>query len=131
MNSLVLFVSPRKEDADRLSQLLSPLPVVFDHVPDLQQARTKLRQGRYKVILTEAALPDGSWPDVLSLTRDVASRVEVIVTDAHADTRLWEEALQLGAFDLLVQPFDRMEVRRILSGACSLKLLERAACTAL
>ena len=126
MRSTVLFVSPYGDDAQRLSQMLSPLPLVFDHVPDLQHARAKLRQSRYAVILTEAGLPDGSWLDVLSLARGMAPGAEVIVTDPHADARFWAEALNLGAYDLLAQPFYESEVRRILYNACS-RMPEHAA----
>jgi 5,10-methylenetetrahydrofolate reductase len=45
--------------------------------------------------------------------------VEVIVTDPQADARFWAEALNLGAYDLLTQPFYEPEVRRILYNACS------------
>jgi len=119
MTSTLLFVSPYREDAQRLSQMLSPLPLVFDHVPDLKHARVKLRHSRYGVILTEAGLPDGSWLDILSLARGMAPGVEVIVTDPYADARFWAEALNLGAYDLLAQPFYESEVRRILYNACS------------
>jgi DNA-binding NtrC family response regulator len=119
MTPAVLFVSPSKDDANRLSEMLSPLPLVFDHVPDFQQARAKLGERGYPVILTEAGLPDGSWRDVLSLARDIAPASEVIVTDRHADARFWAEVLNLGAYDLLAQPFQESEVQRILSNACS------------
>jgi DNA-binding NtrC family response regulator len=118
MRPAVLFVSPHEDDAHRLSQMLSPLPLVFDHVPDLQHARAMLGQCRYPVILTAAGLPDGSWLDVLSLADALAPGAEVIVTDRHADSRFWAEALNLGAYDLLAQPFYETEVRRILSNAC-------------
>jgi len=127
MRSTLLFVSPYWDDAQRLSQMLSQLPLVFDHVPDLQQARAKLRQGCYGVILTEAGLPDGSWLDILSLARGMAPGAEVIVTDAHADARFWAEALNLGAYDLLAQPFYESEVRRILYNACSRIVPQHAA----
>ena len=119
MTSTLLFVSPYREDAHRLSQMLSPLPLVFDHVPDLKHARVKLRHSRYGVILTEAGLPDGSWLDILSLARSLAPGPEVIVTDPYADACFWAEALNLGAYDLLAQPFYESEVRRILYNACS------------
>lgn len=119
MRPAVLFVSPHSDDANRLSRMLRLLPLTFDHVADLQQARAKLGQRRYPVILTEAGLPDGSWLDVLSLAREVTPGAEVIVTDRHADNRFWAEALNLGAYDLLAQPFHELEVRRILSNACS------------
>ncbi|MDE3168319.1 MAG: response regulator [Acidobacteriota bacterium] len=89
------------------------------YVETLQQARAKLRQEGYDVILTEAALPDGRWLDVLHLARENPHEVEVIVTDPQADARFWAEALNLGAYDLLAQPFYEPEVRRILYNACS------------
>ena len=127
MGSAVLFVSPSGDDAGRLSSILSPLPLIFHHVPDLQKAHAQLAQHRYEVILTEASLPDGSWLDVLELARDLAPAAEVIVTDPYADARFWAEALNLGAYDLLAQPFYESEWRRILSNACSHIAPERAA----
>ena len=117
MSSGVLFVSPHLEDADRLSQILGPLPVEFEHVADLEHARHKLQLERYPVILTDAALSDGGWPDVLELAHQVKPSPEVIVTTRFADARLWIDALSRGVFDLLAQPFYPTEVRRILSNA--------------
>ena len=99
--------------------MLEFLPVALEHVENYQQARTALRQSDYDVLLTEAALPDANWLDVLQLARDSSSDLEVIVTDPHADARFWAEALNLGAYDLLSQPFYAPEVRRILYNACS------------
>jgi DNA-binding NtrC family response regulator len=118
MRAGVLFVSPHSEDADRLSQILGPLPVELDHVADLEHARRKLRQEPYPVILTDADLPDGAWSDILDLAQSVSPSSRVIVTTRFADARLWIDALGRGVFDLLVQPFYPSEVRRILANAC-------------
>jgi DNA-binding NtrC family response regulator len=119
MQSRILFVSGRHEDARHLSEMLHALPLKLEHVPSLQHARTRLRRQEYDVVLTEAALPDGKWLDVLHLVRECPRETEVIVTDPQADARFWAEALNLGAYDLLAQPFYEPEVRRILFNACS------------
>jgi DNA-binding NtrC family response regulator len=119
MRSRILFISGRLEDARRLSRMLHALPLAVEHAGSLQQARNQVRQQEYGVILTEAELPDGTWLDVLDLVREVPPAAEVIVTDPRADARFWAEALNLGAYDLLAQPFYEPEVRRILSNACS------------
>jgi DNA-binding NtrC family response regulator len=121
MRSRVLFISGRPEDAGRLSQMLLRLPIVLDHVESLAHARTQLQESDYTVVLTEAALPDGNWLDVLHLARQSPTELEIIVTDPHADARFWAEALNLGAYDLVSQPFYEPEVRRILYNACSRK----------
>jgi DNA-binding response OmpR family regulator len=108
--------------------MLRELPMAIDHAGNLRQARTKLRQRQFTAVLTEASLPDGSWLDVLHLTRATASEPpEVIVTDRQADARFWAEALNLGAYDLLPQPFYEPEVRRILHNVCTRDGLTRAA----
>ena len=119
MRSRILFISGRQEDARHLTKMLHALPMSLEHVPSLRHARTRLRRQDYDVILTEAALPDGKWLDVLHLVRQSPRETEVIVTDPQADASFWAEALNLGAYDLLAQPFYEPEVRRILFNACS------------
>jgi two-component system response regulator PilR (NtrC family) len=119
MRSRILFISGRPEDARRLSRMLHDLPLDIEQAASLQQARTKLQHEEYDVILTEAKLPDGGWLNVLHLAREAPHAVQVIVTDPQADARLWSQVLNLGAYDLLAQPFYEPEVRRILYYACS------------
>ena len=115
----VLFVSPRREDATVLSHMLRSVSTSLHHVNDLQHARAIMQGEPYQVVLTEANLPDGNWRDVLELAQKTQPASEVIVTDASADARFWAEALNLGAYDLIAQPFATAEVQRILSNACS------------
>jgi two-component system, NtrC family, response regulator PilR len=119
MKSRILFVSGHLEEARQISQMLQRLPLAVDFAETLQQARAQLRKEEYDVLLTEAALPDGSWLDALHLARECPHDLQVIVTDPHADAHLWAEALNLGAYDLIAQPFYEPEVRRILFNACS------------
>lgn len=119
MNRGVLFVSPHIEDAAALSEMLDPVHVPLIHAANLEQARSRLEHDRFGVVLTEAALPDGSWQDVLDLARQTQPRAEVIVTHPFADSRFWAEALSMGAYDLLAQPFYASEVQRIVTNVCS------------
>jgi DNA-binding NtrC family response regulator len=119
MRSRILYLSGRHDDARRLSLMLDGLPLDIDHTSDLQQAREMLRQMEYHIILSEASLSDGTWVDLLHLAGDCARNLKVIVTDPHADARFWAEALNLGAYDVLAQPFYAPEVRRILYNACA------------
>lgn len=119
MRSNILFISERSDDAQRLTQMLRPLPLQIHYAESLRQARTRLREDEFDLILTEARLPDGNWLDVLHAARDCPREVQVVVTDAVADARFWAEALNLGAYDLLTQPFYEPEVKRILWNACS------------
>ena len=119
MKSRLLCICGHRDDATKLSQMLQALPVALEHARTLAQARTKLRSSDYDVVLTQSSFPGGNWLDVLHLVREVPREVRVIVTDPHADERLWAEALNLGAFDVVTQPFEEFEVRRIVQNACT------------
>jgi DNA-binding NtrC family response regulator len=131
MKSLILHISGSRENARELSQMVDGLPLDLHHVETLRDARTRLPKHDYQVVLTAASLPDGNWLDVMHLVRGDPRDLAVIVTDAQADARFWAEALNLGAYDLLAQPFYPPEVRRILSNACSRLVVERYPAAAL
>ncbi len=118
MRSRILYVSGRQSDVRLLSEMLHELPLTLDSAKSVQGLRAKLLQNDYQAILTDAVLEDGTWLDVLHIVRDCPDDVQVIVTSALADASLWAETLNLGVYDVLAQPFDKSEVRRILSYAC-------------
>jgi len=119
MEPLVLFISPNSADAKILSEMLAPTALRLDYAVRIEEARNKLANGPYRVVVTEAKLPDGVWTDVIELTYEIGVFPAVIVTSSAADDLFWAEVLNLGAYDLLAQPFDEKEVRRILTNACS------------
>ena len=117
MDSSVLFVSPYGQDASSLAEMLDEVSISVVHVSSLKDAVGKLRAGNFGVVLTEANLDDGNWLDLLELTR--RSGTELVLTDAWADARSWATAINLGAYDMLAQPFHGTEVRRVLASASS------------
>ena len=115
MDSGLLFVSPYPQDARSLAQMLHDASLNVVHVRNLKDAASKLETGDFQVVVTEANFEDGTWLDLLQLTRSLGT--ELVVTDPWADGRFWAEAINLGAYDLLAQPFDETEVRRLIGMA--------------
>ena len=71
------------------------------------------------VVLTDATMVDGKcWRDILGKAGERSCFPPVIVSSRLADERLWAEVLNLGGYDLLVQPFDAREVHHVVSMAC-------------
>jgi DNA-binding NtrC family response regulator len=120
VNSAVLFVSPSAHDARSLKSMLAEASMELIHSVGLRSAGEHLQSGQFPVVLTEAKLEDGTWLDMLHLARPV--NAEVVVTDPWADARFWAEAINMGAFDLLVQPFQRVEVQRVLASAAAVRV---------
>jgi DNA-binding response OmpR family regulator len=63
-------------------------------------------------------MPEG-WKELLEWFAGVPRPPLLIVTSRLADERLWAEALNLGAYDVLCTPFDRNELTRAVTLACS------------
>jgi DNA-binding NtrC family response regulator len=119
MEFAVLFISPDNAEAESLAEMLRPAGLGLDRAVRLNEARRMLAERSYRAILTEAELPDGLWTDVIDMTYDLGVFPAIIVTRSTADDVFWAEVLNLGAYDLLAQPFDPKEVCRILANACS------------
>ena len=89
------------------------------HVPcyELASAAALLRQYDISVILCAEHLGHGGWTDVINHTGALPNPPALIVMSRAADTRLWAEALNLGAWDVLAKPLDRRElIRSVKSG---------------
>jgi DNA-binding NtrC family response regulator len=62
------------------------------------------------VVISEENLPDGTWRDLLAHGASLPNPRKLIVASHFADDRLWAEALNLGAYDVLALPFRAAEV---------------------
>jgi DNA-binding NtrC family response regulator len=128
MKNSVLFISPSGEDAKTLSGMLGSVSISLRRAGDLGEALRKLETECFGVVLTEALLPDGNWTDVLQYLKRSGKGTVVVVTNRFADGQFWSDILDLGAYDLLPQPFCSGEVQRILANALDLPApLRRAA----
>jgi DNA-binding NtrC family response regulator len=105
------------EDANVLLTMLGGISVPLQHVENLARARQRLDHEHYGVILTEARFSDGNWEDVVQLVERQNLSSAVVVTDRLADARFWADALDLGAYDVLAQPFCCAEVQRVVTNA--------------
>lgn len=113
----VLSVSSMEQDHWFLQDIVSHSKwrlFTADRVP---AALALLRQHEISVLLCERDLTPGTWMDMLDQIGSLSCAPALIVTSRLADERLWAEAMNLGAWDVLAKPFDRTEViRTIKSG---------------
>ena len=121
----VLCVDPMEQDRTHLEEIFNSCPwkVCPDALWKLHAAHTvesawrMLRASSFPVILCECEIGPGAWQGLLALLERLPQRPFLIVTSRVADERLWAEALNLGAYNVLAKPFDRAEVTRVLSMA--------------
>jgi DNA-binding NtrC family response regulator len=113
----VLSVSPDEADHTALLQILDSLPFVLTTAGTCREAVTLLEREQFGVILCECKLPDGDWSEILNQVSGGGEDPLLIVTSRLADVSLWAEVLNLGGYDLLAKPFNRQEVRHVLTSA--------------
>jgi DNA-binding response OmpR family regulator len=115
-NATILSVS--KDDADSATlHRIFPDPCWITRTT-LPSAFSLLREIPVSIVLCDCDLMPGTWREMLEHVSAFPDPPLIIVTSRLADERLWAEALNLGAYDVLVKPFDRTEVVRILTLAC-------------
>ena len=115
--TVLLVASP--EDSQRLHADLKScghLRVLTAH--NCRNARQALeKHGEIAVILTAASPGDGNWCDLLRFVVNRGINVHVVVYTPRCSERLRSEVIWRGAYDVLVQPFETAELRRIVEGA--------------
>jgi DNA-binding NtrC family response regulator len=113
----VLSVSPLENDHATLQAILGHSGWKLFTTDCHGEALPMMRQHDIAVVVCEHDLVSGKWTDLLDRLNDLPHPPSLIVTSRLADENLWAEALNLGAWDVLAKPFDRMEVLRTVKTA--------------
>ena len=80
-------------------------------------ALMSLKRGGYPVVICSDELLHGTWRELVEQTQLMPDAPAVIVTSHLADDRIWAEAINLGAYDVLVKPFSAREVVPVVNTA--------------
>ena len=86
-------------------------------VENAGSAWAMIRKARIPLVVCGCDTQPGMWKEMLGKFAQLANPPLLIVTSRLADDRLWVEALNLGAYDVLAKPYDRNEVVRTFSCA--------------
>ena len=111
----VLLISPHETDHSFLRRLFNRSRWLVRCVRSGREAWNCLRRGAASVVVCEKELPDCTWKEVLEEITELEHPPPLIVTSRLADESLWAEVLNLGGYDVLMKPFDPVEVVRVLS----------------
>jgi DNA-binding NtrC family response regulator len=122
-NASVLSVSPNDEDCVFLERIFhesdwtlhTNSTWTLTASTTLASSFSVLRERPTPIVLCECDMFPGTWREMLEHISLFPDPPLLIVTSRLADERLWAEALNLGAYDVLAKPFDSTEVIRIVS----------------
>jgi DNA-binding response OmpR family regulator len=115
---VLLAVLPSGEGCDSILEVFSQFDWEVRLARTFSEALRVLRKRPVGVLLSECQFSDGHcWKDLLAECQWLECPPMLIVTDRQADERLWAEVLNLGGYDLLLRPFEPVEVLRVVSSA--------------
>lgn len=101
------------ENRDVVTSAMSHWSIETVPCNGVREARTLLPTARPSLIFCEEALPDGTYRELLQdLSKAARPRLVVISADAELDAH-YNEALALGAFDMIASPCRRSDVQWI------------------
>jgi len=111
--NIVLSVSPNEADCAPLERILNSGWTVIAS-STVASALSVLREIPIPIVICDCDASLGSWSGMLDQISFLPDPPLFIVTSRLADERLWAEALNLGAWDVLAKPFDADEAIRIV-----------------
>ena len=109
----VLLIGPSDSRGRTLRNMFAPPDWEIREACSWRKAAAILDTRHIGVTICDAELQDGNWQALLADLQNRADPPSLIVSSRLADERLWAEVLNLGGYDVLVQPFDRAEVLRV------------------
>jgi len=112
----VLVIGLTGPESGELRAILRPPQWEICEAAAGEEAGHLLDQRRIPVAICDAKAA-GDWQELLRDWQNRVSPPHLIVSSRCADERLWAEVLNLGAYDLLAQPFDPSEVLRVAGAA--------------
>jgi DNA-binding NtrC family response regulator len=121
-------------DANPLESLnlaLQKLQVDTRRAETCQEARRLIKQAKKSpdIIFSDATLPDGSWKQLLNVGGGLHVRPKVIVVARTEDPKFYIEAMEEGAFDFMLPPFESAGLAHVIGCATEYRARGAAAGT--
>jgi len=124
MKHSVLLVDDELDFLFSTRTLLEDKFKIFE-APDLKTAREILTDIYIELVLLDITMPEGSGLDLLQEIKESYPEVQVIMLTAVTDTRTAIKAIQVGAYDYILKPYDPEHLPVICERAVEYSNLKR------
>lgn len=126
MMARILLVSSLERRPRLLELLLKVKELEIELAAGIGEAQLKLSTPIcWDILFVDTELSDGSWLDLVQHVLDSPKTCEVIVCSRLVDARLWAEVIQCGAFDLIAEPYEEVDVLRIVESALNSQYIRK------
>ncbi len=109
----ILHITSSRREFCELAEMAGAGKWTIAWAPTLESARRALCEDSFSIVVCDSELLDGSWRDVNNYVADLESPPKIILAGRADDLYQWAEALNLGAYDVLVKPLDKAEILHV------------------
>ncbi|SON55108.1 Transcriptional regulatory protein tctD [Hartmannibacter diazotrophicus] len=106
----ILLVEDTRDVAEAVVENFSRRGDAVDHVERVASARASLENFDYDLVILDINLPDGSGFDLIDAVRQLRPSCPILMLTARHDVEDRIDALDRGADDYLMKPFDLREL---------------------
>ncbi len=96
----------------------------FEVTKDVTKARELLKQGGYKLIFTDVVFYWSGGIDLIKAIREADEKTPIIVITEY-NPEAAQEALEAGASEVLLKPFDILQMKRKIGKFVDLDMMEK------
>lgn len=102
-----LLVASEPDDCiQELKAVLKQQQIEIYSAESCEEVERLLDQTHPELVFTAKLLGDGTWRDVIHMAESVSVPTNVIVVSQHNDIRFYISAMDYGAFDFILPPFE-------------------------
>jgi DNA-binding NtrC family response regulator len=102
----------------QIRRQLAPLGMTIDFISRAAEvSHLVLNRALYQVALLPAVLPDNGWWSLWGEITLLNPRPEVLVYAHNASFQLWSGVLEMGGYDVIVEPFTDDELQHAVTRA--------------
>ncbi|MCP1771514.1 two-component system response regulator PilR (NtrC family) [Neisseria perflava] len=115
----VLVVDDEADIRDLMEMTLMKMGLRVETAAGVEEAKDKLDDRDYSLVLTDMRMPDGSGLEVVQYINELMLDTPVAVITAFGNADQAVEALKAGAFDYLQKPITLSQLRSLVKSAVS------------
>ena len=113
----VLVIDDEADIRDLMEMTLMKMGLTVETAVGVEDAKAKLDDNDYSLILTDMRMPDGSGLEVVQYINELMLDTPVAVITAFGNADQAVEALKAGAFDYLQKPITLSQLRSLVKSA--------------
>ena len=112
-----LLVLENEDDRKTLCRMVAECGVQPVPCSTLQDAKALVASDAISIAFCENRLDDGDYMDFLRAVRSTGRTIPVVVCSRQLDLSLYLDAMEMGAYDFVVRPYQEADLAWIMEGA--------------